>query len=557
MRFKYLFVSLLCGFLIISACKNISEKQKGENKKSAKKHPENELVLNWSDVQVNDYLNEIDSSDVAREVFKFYESRNYKLAWIDKGKLSKNAYELLDELKNSIHQGLKTEDYRIFQIDKNLLNPDSGDSMTLYSQVARTDILLSEAFLKYATDLLTGIITPDSLGIVWEIYPKKVNLPEYLGEALQKNSIHQYLYKLGPHHESYYKLLDAFKYMSGIIKEEWILPGYFPLLRLDDSSEYVFDLKVFLQASGDLIPPETEYMESAFFDQRLEYAVKQFQERHGLKADGLVGDLTLNEMNVPLEHRLNQILVNIDRIRFLPSNLGGRYIIVNIPGFFLEYYENDELKLPMNVVVGKIENYTPVLKDTMSYIVFNPDWNIPYSIATEEILPNIKSDTTYLARNNYILLRGSYESTDTVKPDEVDWSEITPDDFPFSIIQKPGYDNALGRVKFMFPNNYSIYLHDTPANEAFQYEKRDFSHGCIRLEKPVELAKILLEGQLESQEIQDILLSEETEEIILDKKVLVHFMYQTAWIDENDQLQFRQDIYDIDRKSISLLNSSP
>ncbi len=557
MRVKYLFVSFLCAFLIISACRNVTEKQKGENKKSENKHSENEQVVDWSDVQVNDYLNEIDSSYVAREVNIFYESRNYKLAWIDNGKLSKNAYVLLDELKSSIHQGLKTENYSIFEIDKDLLNPDSDNYITLYSQAAKTDVLLSEAFLKYTTELLTGIITPDSLGIVWEIYPKKVNLPEYLGEALENNSIHEYLYKLGPYHESYYKLLDAYNYMSGINKEEWILPGYFPLLRPDDSSEYVLDLKVFLQASGDLIPPETEYMESAVFDQRLEYAVKQFQERHGLKADGLVGNMTLNEMNVPLEHSLNQLLVNIDRIRFLPSNLGRRYIIVNIPGYFLEYYENDKLKLTMNVVVGKIENYTPVLKDTMSYIVFNPDWNIPYSIATEEMLPIIKSDTTYLTRNNYVLLRGTYESTDTVNPGEVDWSEITPDDFPFSIIQKPGYDNALGRIKFMFPNNYSIYLHDIPADEDFQYEKRDFSHGCIRLEKPVELAKILLEGQLEPQEIQNILISEETEVVILEKKVLVHFMYKTAWVDNNYKLQFRRDIYDIDRKSISLLNSSP
>ena len=491
------------------------------------------------------------------EVNKFYESRNHKLAWIDNGKLSKNAYELLDELKNSIHKGLKTEDYTVFQIDKDLLKPDSGDSITLYSQAARTDMLLSEAFLKYAMDLSTGRVATDSLDIIWESYPKKDNFPEYLEKALEENSVSKALYNLWPHHESYYKLLNAYNNLSAFPETKWPLPGHLPVLKRKDRKESIPRVKGFLSATGDLNSGDSSYLTSPVFDKKLENAVRQFQQRHGLKSDGIIGETTLAEMNIPLKYRLNQLLVNIDRIRFLPADFGKRYIIVNLPGYFLEYYENDKLKLPMNVVVGKIENYTPVLKDTMSYIVFNPDWNIPNSIATDEMLPKIKSDSTYLKRNNYILLRGSYKSTDTVNPGTVKWKDITADNFPFSIIQLPGDNNALGRIKFMFPNNYDIYLHDTPANNLFNYENRAFSHGCIRVENPEALANTLLDGQLNPREIEEILEDKKTKSVVLEKKVMVHFLYQTAWIDKNDQLQFRKDIYDIDRKSISLLNSSP
>jgi murein L,D-transpeptidase YcbB/YkuD len=345
---------------------------------------------------------------------------------------------------------------------------------------------------------------------------------------------------------NYRRLEKAYNSLS---RSEWPLPGEVPLLKQGDKASPVLKLKNYLRATGDL-RGNRSYFASSLFDQRLTRAVSKFQARHGLKPDGIVGKNTLEKMNVPLSYRLKQLQVNIERLKTLPEDFGERFIIVNIPAFFLEYYERGRVKTGMNVVVGDIENYTPVLQDTMSYIVFNPSWNVPVSIATKELLPAAQADPGYFEKNNYAVLKGSYTSKDTIDPKTVNWQEYSEENFPFSIIQKPGPDNALGRIKFMFPNNFDIYLHDTPSNQAFNLEKRDLSHGCIRLEKPVELAKILLSGQMDPEEINELLSEEESKTVRLDNKVVVHLVYQTAWIDEEGRLQFRDDIYEIDKASM-------
>lgn len=347
----------------------------------------------------------------------------------------------------------------------------------------------------------------------------------------------------------YYRLLRAY---NSLLRSEWPLPGKLPAMKLNDKKEPVIKLKEYLRATGDL-RGRRAYMSAAVYDSRLEKAVKRFQSRYGLKPDGIAGKMTIEEMNVPLSYRLNQMEVNLERLKSVPKYMGDRYIVVNIPAFHMQYYDKGRPRLDMNVVVGDIENYTPVMQDTMRYIVFNPPWNVPESIAIKEILPEVKSDPGYLSRHNYIILKGAYNSTDTINPEEMDWSEVSEDNFPYSIVQKPGKDNALGRIKFMFPNHLNIYLHDTPAGQMFKLEKRDLSHGCIRLEKPVELADILLSGQMDPEGIQDLLDSEETKNIKLDKKVVVYLLYQTAWIDNAGALQFRDDIYEIDSKAVAQL----
>ncbi|MGE5406621.1 MAG: L,D-transpeptidase family protein [Methanosarcina sp.] len=345
---------------------------------------------------------------------------------------------------------------------------------------------------------------------------------------------------------NYRRLEKAYNYLS---RSEWPIPGELPLMKQGDKDSSVLKLKNYLRATGDL-RGNRAYFASSLFDERLSAAVSNFQARHGLKPDGVVGKNTLEKMNIPLSYRLKQLQANIDRLKTLPEDFGQRFIIVNIPAFFLEYYERGRVKTSMNVVVGDIENYTPVLQDTMSYIVFNPSWNVPVSIATKELLPEAQSDAGYFEKNNYAVLKGSYTSKDTIDARTVNWNEYSEDNFPFSIIQKPGENNALGKIKFMFPNNFDIYLHDTPSDQVFNLEKRDLSHGCVRLEKPVELAKILLSGQMDPEEIDDLLAEEETKNIKLDNQVVVHLVYQTAWIDEDGRLQFRDDIYEIDKSAM-------
>jgi murein L,D-transpeptidase YcbB/YkuD len=349
-----------------------------------------------------------------------------------------------------------------------------------------------------------------------------------------------------PASENYRKLERALNYLS---RSEWPLPGEVPVLKQTDKNNAVLKIKKYLKATGDLRGNRT-YMASPVFDERLAKAVGSFQERHGLKADGIVGRNTLEKMNVSLDYRIKQLAANLERMKMLPGDFGERFIIVNIPAFYLEYYERGRMQTRMNVVVGDIENYTPVMQDTMSYIVFNPSWNVPVKIATKEIIPEAQTDPGYFDKNNYSVLKGSYTSKDTIDPKTVSWQDFPEENFPFSIVQKPGPDNALGRVKFVFPNKLDIYLHDTPSNQAFRLERRDLSHGCIRLEKPLELAGILLAGQMDQEEIDEIIKSEETKAVKLDKKVVVHLLYQTAWIDNEGRLQLRDDIYELDKLAI-------
>jgi L,D-transpeptidase YcbB len=198
------------------------------------------------------------------------------------------------------------------------------------------------------------------------------------------------------------------------------------------------------------------------FDQTLEMAVKSFQKRHGLEADGIAGKNTLEQMNHSIDYRIGQIRANLERMRWVPEN-EDHYILVNIPEFKLRYYRNKQLEQEMKVVVGTKNNLTPILSDTVRYIVFNPTWNVPPSITRGEMVEKIKADPDFLKRNQYALFKGSYVSGDAIDPAAIDWSKITKDNFPYFLVQKPGSLNALGQVKFLFPNQQNIYLHDTPA----------------------------------------------------------------------------------------------
>jgi L,D-transpeptidase YcbB len=508
-------------------------------------------TVNYDAIRVNDY--EIPLKNYHEKLDSFYLNRDYKPAWFRNGRLSGNAFQLLDEIRKSTHPGLDAANYRLFSTGEWLeKDPPRDFARNSPAEIVEYDILLSDTFLNYASDLSGGRVKGESLDVLVEEYPEKVNLRALLEEAVTVSSVKRSLSSLVPHHESYYSLTEAYDELKE--EDEWPLPGKLPTLKLNNKSRHIPRLKEYLYATGDLEEADSAYLASVVFDKKLHDAVMRFQERHGLEADGITGEKTVSVMNVPLSYRLNQLLVNIDRLRALPAYMGDRYIIVNIPGFYMNYFEDGDLKLGMNVVVGELENYTPLLKDTMSYIVINPEWNVPFSIATKELLPEIKEDPEYLIRNDYALLKGSYKSRDTIKPDDVRWRKVDEENFEYFLVKKPGPSNPLGKIKFMFPNNEAIYLHDTPADHLFEKSERDLSHGCVRLEKPVELAYMLLDGQMETDSIDKLLDEEETVPVPLDKKVSVHFLYETAWVDDEGRLQFRNDLYGIDKASFALLN---
>lgn len=504
------------------------------------------------DLQVSGF---IDSTTMTADALRFYRQRAYATAWIEREKISKNGEELLKELKRSGEEGLQESFYDVPQIDslRSELEVPSVPNDSLPSLLVRLDVLMTTAFLNYASDLLTGRIDPGELHVIWEVYPQKTDLAEYLEHALQNKNISESLDRLRPAYSQYALLKKAFlKLTADQSKGGWPLPGNFSTLKEKDSGENVIKLKKYLLATGDLQNDDAAYINSPRFDRQLTEAVRIFQQRHGLKADGVAAEETGRKMNIPLQERIDQVRINLDRIRWLPESFGEKYIIINVPAFSFYYFENGKPVLNMDVVVGKNENYTPILNDTLYSVIFNPSWNVPASIATKEMLPKIRKDPGYPGKNNYVLLKGSYVSKDTVNPGDVDWKEVTKEHFPYFIVQEPGKANPLGKLEFMMLNQYNIYLHDTPADHLFNESQRDFSHGCIRLEKPAELAGLLLKNQLPEDSIREMLSGKEKRRIILRDKIAVHLIYQTAWVGKEGQIQFRDDIYDFDKLSLPL-----
>ncbi len=507
-------------------------------------------------VRVNNYPDITNSSLFSSELLRFYQNRANQLAWLGKGRIDMNTRQLVEKLEVSHKEGLPGEYYNLSQIKSDIgdLKRLSPNEESWVSRVVQLDVLLSDAYLKYASDLSGGRVDPRNLDIVWEDYPGKAapDITKYLEKSIENRDIAKSLDRLRPESAQYKLLTDAYNQLRNDKSEGgWPLPGNFSKMEENDTATAVVLLKKYLLATGDLNNENADYIHSAVFDKELTEAVTHFQHRHGLNPDGIVGKNTLKEMNRSIDYRLNQIKLNLDKLRWLPGDFGKQYIIINIPDFRLKYYENGKLVQEMNVVVGKTTHYTPALKDSVNYIVFNPVWNVPRSIATKEMLPKIKKDSSWLTKNNYMLLKGSYASNDTIDAAKVKWSEITEDNFPFFVVQKPGGSNALGRVKFVMPNNQSIYLHDTPANYLFNRAQRNFSHGCIRLQKPVKLAQLLLENQLPLDSIQNYLAKKETKPVKLDNRIPVNIVYQTTWVDPSGQIEFRDDIYGFDKISLA------
>ncbi len=508
------------------------------------------------EVHIDKYFHFSELHEWGEETERFYRNRDYKPAWFNNSSLNKLGEKVMENLKSSWEEGLPEPVVYLAKVEDAMLrmHKRSAGRTSLPEIITEADVNLTLAWFDFASKLHSGILNPAELNVVWEILPDEVDLVKHLEEAVNKGKISQSFDRLKPQHEQYDLLLTAYKNLLEVkASGGWLLPDTLTKLKEKDSHHSVIRLKRFLSATGDIQEVDTFWFNSPGFDHILTQGVRKFQFRHGLKQDGVVGEATLKQMSVPIDYRLDQIRLNIDRIRWLPDDFGNHHIVINIPDFSFEYRKNGESVQEMNAVVGRNENYTPVLEDTLYSIVFNPTWNIPNSIATNEIFPKMLEDTTYMERNNYSILYDSYVSKDTIDYKTYDWSEVSRDSFPFFIVQHPGPLNSLGRVQFMLQNQYSIFLHDTPANHLFSIQQRDFSHGCVRLERPAELAVTILREQLPTDTISRYLSEQEKKVIYLEKKIPVHIIYQTAWVDENDLLHFRKDIYGFDRLSMPVL----
>lgn len=474
---------------------------------------------------------------------EFYYERGLQLAWTNEDNIS----ELIEQVKLAPEEGLTAEDYHYTYLREHFKG--------LASMTPAMDVLLTDAYLLYASHLLSGKVDPETIAPEWQVNRKEQDLKTLLSGALKDLEIARSLNSLKPKYKTYVRLKKALKRYKEIqAKGGWPAISYGEALKPGMTDSRITQIRKRLFVTGDIASTESDSID--LYDPALEAAVKVFQRRHGLETDGVIGKATLAILNEPVEKRIEQIILNMERCRWLPLELGQHYILVNIANYELEVVKDGQVQMEMNVVVGKPYRKTPVFSKKMMYMVFNPYWTVPPTIMANDVLPAVKKNPNYLKSQNLKIISGNTE----IDPSTIRWSEVTPKDFPFQIRQEPGVNNALGVVKFIFPNPYNVYMHDTNHRELFGKSDRALSSGCIRLSRPMDMAEYLLKdhpGGWTREKIDQVLAREKNYTVLLASDITVHLLYWTSFVDENDLINFRKDIYDRDEVLWKAMQEGP
>jgi murein L,D-transpeptidase YcbB/YkuD len=522
LRRTILIIFFVCAHLFWIACSNISQKKAdapladkiltGQNPKdiSLQGNFSDQTAMRFDSTQINLFVNKYSLfKPLQDDIQKFYQSRRYAYAWYDGKGMIEQADNLYNKILNISEEGLtettlyKDSLMRIFDDDPSIRNPEN-------------ELMLTAQYFDYANKVWGGISEKETRSLKWFIPRKKMDAVALMDSLIKDTS--SYFIKKGYSHRQYDLLKKYLKrYRELVQTNDWPeIKTVTKLFRKGDSSQTIIAIRHRLNLLGDL----ADNSSSSFFDQEMEDAVKNFQSRFGMIESGIVDKELLAQLNVRPDKYIRQIIVNMERCRWVPNQLDGDYLIVNIPSFTLYAYEKDSLIFSMKVVVGKTVHKTVIFNGDLKYIVFSPYWNVPPDIMKKEILPGIKKDPNYLKKHN------------------MEWNGK-------SVRQKPGPDNSLGLVKFLFPNEYHIYLHDSPAKNLFNENVRAFSHGCIRVANPKKLASYLLRkdpGWTEAR-IDRAMKSGKEQYVTLKDKVPVFVAYLTAWVDRTGRLNLRRDIY--------------
>jgi len=489
----------------------------------------------------------VDDDDIQPLVRRFYKARRYLPAWTHIDGPTNDARELLQSLVRSQEEGLDPENYDVERLQAAMekLHGAGLSTESRTREIAALDLELTRNFLKNATHRFSGQVQPLQLSADWHVKARTQDMVPVLAEAIGTHRIDPTLASLSPRNPQYARLREALAEYRRIEQQGgWpvIPPG--PALKRGSSGARVDSLQHRLKATGDLGGGYA----AGRFDGATDAAVRRFEASHGLDVDGLVGREDLAELNRPVSHRIRQIEMNMERWRWLSDSLmTGRYLVVNVPDFSLRAVEDTRTVLQMRVVVGKDSSRTPMFMDEISYLVLNPNWNVPASIARDEILPAVQEDESYLQKNNMRVFENETNEAAEVDPTHVHWASMSPEDFHYAIRQDPGPDNPVGHVKFMCPNQFNVYLHDTPSDQLFAARERAFSHGCIRVEKPVDLAVYLLSDEgWDSTHVESEFETADNKSVKLARPIPVRILYWTAFFDDHDVLQFREDVYGFD-----------
>jgi len=478
----------------------------------------------------------------------FYRARDFHPAWIDDGLTLDDASSFLAALRLVDEDGLAPGNYHLAAIEtliaeilasrekkRNKIGPDT---------LVDLEMLLTDAFFLCGSHLVHGQVDPETVQSEWSIKGRVEDLAAALEKGLADKDMATALESFRPQNSVYKGLKEAYRDLRAVAESGgWPEFPSGPKLVKGDRDTRVEALRHSLEARGDLAP--TEGGDRSAFDEGLETAVKAFQHRYGLEPDGAVGAATAAALNVPASARVAQVRANLERWRWITQDLGERYILINVADFRVGVVEGSREVLSMPAIVGRDYRRTPEFSGKLSYIEINPAWTVPPKLAREDILPKVRKDPFYLANKGIRVFTDWSRGAPEIDPDEVDWSKVKGETMSFKFRQDPGPENALGRIKFMFPNKFDVYLHDTPERWLFARAVRDFSSGCIRVAKPIELAEYVLRDDPEwgGERIREALDEGKTRVVPLRNPIGVHLLYWTAWRSQDGRVEFREDIY--------------
>jgi murein L,D-transpeptidase YcbB/YkuD len=530
MKSLMVYAAFVCSLFI--SC-NAQEDGRGQSgKKEEKKISKRDISItksnSYSDLFLDSMAVEKFITDkkvpdsISRRIRSFYNTRNYQFAWFTSKGLTEQArgFWNLHEYHTTYNNDSLLQNKALQRTMDDLIAEDALSISASNKNYLNTEIRLTQHFIQYVMNQYEdGYVKRKEME---RFIPRKKEDAMYLADSLltKKHKDNKYFEDIN---ESYKALKDQLaRYYEIATKGGWpTIPTDKKTYKLGTSAPAIALMKRHLQLTGDLPGADT----SQVFNDTLEMGIKNYQRRFGYTPDGKITPALIKEMNVPAQARVQQILINMGRMRWMPSRPSGNLILVNIPEFVLHLYDGKNKVWDINVVVGKEGHNTMMFTGDLNQVVFSPYWNVPPSIVRKEILPALEKDPGYLERNNM---------------EQVG----TEGDLP-KIRQLPGPDNSLGRVKFLFPNSFNIYFHDTNAKSLFSKDKRAYSHGCIRLEEPEKMANYLLRDQPEwtPERIEDAMNSGTEKYVKLKEPIPVFITYYTAWVDDAGQLNFREDIY--------------
>lgn len=481
--------------------------------------------LQFDSVQIDIFLKKYPGFvPFKKDIVKFYRGRSYAYAWFEDAGLIEPSMDLYYRIINILDEGLPMDVPYLKEYKTMIEGDEFSDPQSTFNP--EMELMITAQYFHYAKEVWSGLSENQSRSAEWYIPRKKLAYDQLLDSMLVTTNEGREIKE--PVYHQYALLKKYLKRFREIEKN-----GTWMTIKADrkkyvkgDSSRTIADIRKKLFLAGDLKTDNG----SEIFDESLEGGVKSYQNRYGLTEDGVVGPALIREMNAPLSKRLQQIVVNMERARWIGADPVGEHLVVNIPQYQLLVYDGDSLSWSCKVVVGKEANKTAIFQGTLKYIVFSPYWNVPSSILNKEILPAIRRNPNYLAAHN------------------MEWSGK-------GVRQKPGASNALGRVKFLFPNSFSMYLHDTPSKSLFSQDKRAFSHGCIRVAEPRKLAIHLLreDPSWPPEKIDAAMYNEKELYVTLKKTMPVSIVYFTSWVDGQGRINFRDDVYKRDARVMDMI----